>query len=187
MIENTLPEPGYITQIRSQLRRFVLEKTPREKRREWDRAHTFPRDLYQELAEMGLMGLTVPEAYGGSGQDVLAAIVVIEELARAGPFLAGPFIHCAFYGGMNISENGSQAQKEALLPQLARGEIKFAYGLSEPDIGADLASVKTRAHIEGGDVVLNGAKRWCTGADFSDYIYCLVNSAPEGKRYKNLS
>jgi alkylation response protein AidB-like acyl-CoA dehydrogenase len=187
MIENTLPEPGYITQIRSQLRRFVAEKAPREKRREWDRAHTFPRELYQELAKMGLMGLTVPEAYGGSGQDVLAAIVVIEELGRAGPFLAGPFIHCAFYGGMNISENGSEAQKEELLPQLARGEIKFAYGLSEPDIGADLASVKTRAFIEGDEVVLNGAKRWCTGADFADYIYCLVNSAPEGERYKNLS
>ena len=93
MIENTLPEPGYITQIRSQLRRFVAEKAPRDKRREWDRAHTFPRELYQELAKMGLMGLTVPEAYGGSGQDVLAAIVVIEELGRAGPFLAGPFIH----------------------------------------------------------------------------------------------
>jgi alkylation response protein AidB-like acyl-CoA dehydrogenase len=88
---------------------------------------------------------------------------------------------------MNISENGSEAQKEALLPQLARGEIKFAYGLSEPDIGADLASVKTRAFIEGDEVVLNGAKRWCTGADFADYIYCLVNSAPEGERYKNLS
>ena len=187
MIENSLPEPGYIAQIRSQLRRFVAEKAPREKRREWDRAHTFPRGLYQELAEMGLMGLTVPEAYGGNGQDVLAAIVVIEELGRAGPFLAGPFIHCAFYGGMNISENGSEAQKKELLPQLARGEIKFAYGLSEPDIGADLASVKTRAHIEGDDVVLNGTKRWCTGADFADYIYCLVNSAPEGDRYKNLS
>lgn len=187
MIGNSLPEPEHISLLRQQLRRFVEVKAPREKRREWDLAHTYPRDLYRELAELGLMGLTVPETYGGAGQDVLAAVVVIEELARAGPFLAGPYIHCAFYGGMNISENGSEEQKAELLPRLARGEIQFAYGLSEPDIGADLASVKTRARIEGDEVVLNGAKRWCTGADFADYIYCLVNSDPQAPRYQNLS
>ena len=69
---------------------------------------------------MGLTALTVPEQYGGAGQDLVAAVAVIEELAAAGPFLAGPFIHTAFYGGMNLSENGSEAQKAAYLPRLAR-------------------------------------------------------------------
>lgn len=180
-------EPGHITELRRQLRRFVEDNAPREKRRQWDREHTFPRDLYRQLADMGLMGLTIDEAYGGAGQDIVAAVAVIEELARAGVFLAGPYIHTAFYGGMNLSENGSEAQKRALLPRLARGEITFAYGLSEPNVGGDLASVETRAERRGDKVVVNGSKRWCTGADFADYIYCLVRSGPADERYRNLS
>jgi alkylation response protein AidB-like acyl-CoA dehydrogenase len=88
---------------------------------------------------------------------------------------------------MNLSENGSPEQKEAFLPKLAKGELLFAYGLSEPDVGGDLASVKTRAWREGDEIVVRGAKRWCTGADFADYLYCLVNSDSEAGRYKNLS
>lgn len=180
-------EPGHVAELRRQLRRFVAEKAPRELRRRWDREHTWPREAFRELAAMGMCGLTVPEEHGGQGRDVLAAVAVIEELARAGAFLAGPFIHCAFYGGMNIAENGSQAQKAALLPKLARGELLFAYGLSEPDVGGDLSSVRTRARLEGDAIVVNGAKRWCTGADWSDYIYCLVNSDADAPKRQALS
>jgi alkylation response protein AidB-like acyl-CoA dehydrogenase len=180
-------EPDHIRALRDQLKRFVAEKAPREKRRLWDKTHAWPRELYAELAGLGLMGLTVPEEFGGAGQDIVAAVAVIEELARAGPSLAGPFIHCAFYGGMNIAENGSAAQKAELLPRLAKGALLFAYGLSEPDVGGDLASVKTRAWREGDEIVVRGAKRWCTGADFADYLYCLVNSDAEAGRYRNLS
>jgi alkylation response protein AidB-like acyl-CoA dehydrogenase len=180
-------EPDHIRELRRTLSRFVAEKTSRDMRRAWDRAAAWPRDLFAELAEMGLCGLTVPEEFGGQGQDVVAAVAVIEELSRAGAFLAGPFIHCAFYGGMNIAENGSDAQKAALLPKLARGELLFAYGLSEPDIGGDLASVTTRATRDGDTIIIRGAKRWCTGADWADYIYCLVRSDGEAQRYRNLS
>ncbi|MBI1187845.1 MAG: acyl-CoA dehydrogenase [Alphaproteobacteria bacterium] len=186
-IENTLPEEEHVTALRRQLQRFVAEKAPREKRRAWDQAHDWPRDLFAELAAMGLCGLTVPEEHGGGGQDIVAAVAAIEELARVGPALAGPFIHCAFYGGMNITENGSDAQKRALLPKLARGELLFAYGLSEPDVGGDLASVKTRGRVDGDAIVINGAKRWCTGADFADYIYCLINTAPDAPKREALS
>lgn len=180
-------EPDHIRELRSQLRRFVAEKAPREKRRQWDKTHSWPRELFRELADLGLCGLTIDEQYGGSGQDLVAAVAAIEELTRAGAFLAGPFIHCAFYGGMNISENGSPEQKAELLPKLARGELLFAYGLSEPDVGGDLSSVTTRARREGADVVINGAKRWCTGADFADYIYCLVNTDAHGEKRRSLS
>jgi alkylation response protein AidB-like acyl-CoA dehydrogenase len=180
-------EPDHIGELRRQLRRLVDEHAPRDKRREWDRNHTFPRDLYRRLADMGVMGLTIDEAYGGAGEDIVAAVAVVEELSRAGAFLAGPYIHTAFYGGMNVSENGSEAQKRLLLPRLARGEITFAYGLSEPNVGGDLASVETRAERQGDRIVVNGAKRWCTGADFADYIYCLVRSGPAEDRYRNLS
>jgi alkylation response protein AidB-like acyl-CoA dehydrogenase len=146
-------------------------------------------ELFHKLASLGVCGLTIDEAYGGQGRDLVAAVAVIEELCRAGGFAAGPFIHCAFYGGMNISENGSEAQKRELLPRLAKGELLFAYGLSEPDVGGDLASVRTTARrsADGQRVILNGSKRWCTGADFADYIYCLVRSGEEAKRYENLS
>jgi alkylation response protein AidB-like acyl-CoA dehydrogenase len=181
------PEPDHISALRRQLNRFVEHKAPREQRRAWDKAHTWPRDVFAELAAMGVCGLTIEEEFGGQGQDIVAAVAVIEELCRAGPFLAGPFIHAAFYGGMNIGENGSSEQKAHFLPKLAKGETFFAYGLSEPDVGGDLASVKTRAWRDGDDIIVRGAKRWCTGADFASHIYCLVNSDAEGARYKNLS
>lgn len=181
------PEPDHITEIRRQVARFVAQHMPREKRVELDRRQDWDREAFAEFARLGLIGLTIPEEHGGAGQDLVAATAVIEELAQAGPTLAGPYIHAAFYGGMNLSENGSAAQKAALLPRLARGEIFLCYGLSEPNVGGDLASVETRAERDGGEIVLNGAKRWCTGADWSAYVYCLVRSGPAEARYRNLT
>ena len=182
-------EPDHIRQLREMVRRFVAAEMPPELRRRLDREHRFPPELFRKLADLGVCGLTIDEAYGGQGRDLVAAVAVIEELCRGGAFLAGPFIHCAFYGGMNIGENGSEAQKRELLPRLARGELLFAYGLSEPDVGGDLASVTTTGvrSSDGQSIRINGFKRWCTGADWVDYIYCLVRSGPEDARYKNLS
>ncbi len=187
MRQTFVDEPAHVSEIRDQLRRFVATEAPREKRIAWDKAHAWPRDAYAKLNALGLTALTVPTEYGGAGQDLVAAVAVIEELAAAGAFLAGPYIHTAFYGGMNLSENGSPEQKAEYLPRLAKGELFFAYGLSEPNVGGDLASVETRAELDGDAVVVNGAKRWCTGADWADVIYCLVRSGPAGQRYRNLS
>ncbi len=186
-MQSFIDEPAHVREIRDQLRRFIAAEAPREKRIQWDRERRWPRDVYAKLNEMGLAALTIPQAHGGAGQDLVAAVAVIEELAQAGAFLAGPFIHTAFYGGMNLSENGSPEQKAVYLPKLARGELFFAYGLSEPNVGGDLASVETRAELDGDEVVVNGAKRWCTGADWADVIYCLVRSGPAEDRYRNLS
>lgn len=182
-------EPEHIRQLRETLARFVASEITPDLRRQLDREHRFPPELFRKLAELGVCGLTIDEAYGGQGRDLVAAVAVIEELCRGGAFLAGPFIHCAFYGGMNISENGSPEQKQTYLPRLARGELLFAYGLSEPDVGGDLASVTTTAEKteDGRFLRLDGFKRWCTGADWVDYIYCLVRTGPEQDRYRNLS
>jgi alkylation response protein AidB-like acyl-CoA dehydrogenase len=180
-------EPEHVTEIRRQLSRWVAEKMPREKRREWDKAATWDRALFKELAEMGLIGLTIPEAYGGQGEDIYAAAAVIDELCQGGSSMAGPFIHAAFYGGLNISENGSKAQKEELLPKIARGEMFLCYGLSEPNVGGDLPNVETRVERKDGELIIKGAKRWCTGADWSDYIYCLCRSGDPGDRHGNLT
>ena len=182
-------EPEHVRLLRETLRRFVAAEMPPEAVRRWDREHRFPRDLFAKLAALGVCGLTIDEAHGGQGRDLVAAVAVIEELTRRGAFAAGPFIHCAFYGGLNISENGSDAQKRTLLPRLAKGELLFAYGLSEPDVGGDLASVRTTARRsdDGRTVILHGMKRWCTGADWADYLYCLVRSDPDAPRHRNLS
>ncbi len=186
-LQTFIDEPEHVAQLRDTVARFVTQHAPHDARVAWDKAHTWPRDVYAELNKLGLTALTVPEAYGGAGQDIVAAIAVIEELAQVGPALAGPYIHTAFYGGMNLSENGSESQKREYLPRLAKGELFFAYGLSEPDVGGDLASVSTRARLEDDTVVIDGAKRWCSGADWSDVIYTLVRSGEPGDRYRNLS
>lgn len=182
-------EPEHIRLLRDSMKRFVERELPRDRIRAWDRAGEAPLEVFWKLSETGVCGLTIDEEYGGAGRDLVAAIAVIEELSRRGGAAAGPFIHCAFYGGINISENGSDAQKAALLPKLAKGEILMAYGLSEPDVGGDLASVATQARLseDGSKVILNGTKRWCTGARFADYIICLVNSDPDAPKYQNLS
>jgi len=181
-----IDEPEHIGQIRDQIARFIEEDMPREKRIEWDKQAIWPRDIYAKFNEMGLTGLAVPEEYGGVGIDLVAAIAVIEEISRGGMALAGPYIHTTFYGGVNLSHNGSEEQKSEYLPRIAAGEMFLSYGLSEPDIGGDLASVKTTAVLDGDKVVINGAKRWCTGANWSDFIYCLVRSGDGDARYKNL-
>ncbi|MFO1293798.1 MAG: acyl-CoA dehydrogenase family protein [Rubrivivax sp.] len=182
-------ESEQTTLLRETIRRFVERELPREKARELDQKADFDRETFRRLCELGVTGLTVPEEYGGAGVDILSAIVVIEELAKRGSSLAGPFTHCAFYGSMNMLENGSEEQKRAFLPRLARGELTFAYGLSEPDVGGDLASagVTARLSADGSKVVINGTKRWCTGARFADYIYTLVRSGAKEDRYRNLS
>lgn len=180
-------EAEHITMLRDTLQRFIAKELPREKARRLDRECDFSDETFAKLCELGVTGLTIPEEYGGLGIDIVAAVATIEELAKRGSSLAGPFIHCAFYGGMNMVENGNEAQKRKFLPKLAEGKLLFAYGLSEPNVGGDLASAAVTARIEGDEVVINGTKRWCTGAHKADYIYTLVRSGAADAKYKNLS
>lgn len=179
--------PEHIVMLRESLRRFVAEQMPREAAAAWDKSNVFPRDVFDKLAQLGVMGLTIPEAYGGAGRDILATMIVIEELSRRSLAISVPYIMAACYAGMNIVECGSEEQKRRMLPRVAEGKLLFAYGWTEPDVGADLASVKTTAVIDGGEVVVNGAKRFCSGAAISDYIFTLVRSDPSLPRYRNLS
>jgi len=180
-------EPDHIRQLRDMLERFVDKEMPRSKAALWDKQNHFPRDVFDRLAALGVFGLTVPEAYGGSGRDILATMVVIEELSRRSLAVSIPYIMSTCYAGMNLVECASEEQKRDLLPRVVAGALIFAYGWTEPDTGADVASVKTRAERVGDKVVIQGAKRFCTGAAESDYIYTLVRSGPEAQRYQNLS
>ena len=184
---NQFQEPEHVTMLRDTLRQFIEKEMPRDKVREWDKGDHFPREVFNKLADLGLTSLTVPEKYGGNGKDMLATIAVIEELSTRSLGVASGYIFCACYAGLNLSEAASEEQKQELLPKVAKGELLFSYGISEPDVGADVASVKTRAVIEGDEVVINGAKRWCSGPNVTDFIYTLVRSGQEEEWYKNLS
>lgn len=176
-----------ISQLRDVLQRFVEKEMPRDLAAHWDKEEEFPREVFDKLAALGVMGLTVPEQYGGAGRDIVATMVVIEELSKRSLALSVPYIMSACYAGMNLVEYGSEEQKRELLPRVADGSLMFAYGLTEPDVGADLASVRTRARRVGDKVVINGAKRFCSGSDICDYIFTLVRCGDEGDRYRNLS
>lgn len=180
-------EPEHVRLLRDSVRRFVEAEMPRDRARVWDRDNIYPADVMAKLGAMGLMGLTVDESHGGAGVDIYATMAVIEELAKRSVAVACPYIMAVCYAGMNLGESASEAQKKDMLPKVAAGGLLFAYGLSEPNVGGDLAAVETTARRDGDEVVINGAKRWCTGAHIADYIFCLVRSGPKEDRYKNLS
>ena len=180
-------DPEHIVMLRETLRRFLEKEAPRAKMAQWDREDRVPRALFDKIAELGVCGMTIPEEFGGTGRDVLGTMVVVEELSRRSMVIGTLFLMNACYGSMNILASGSDEQKARLLPRLAGGQLLFAYGLSEPDVGSDLASVTTRAERRGDVVVINGSKRWCSGAEIADYIYALVRSGEPGSRYSNLS
>jgi len=173
--------------LRDLLRRFLDKEVPAALAERWDREDEVPRSILKELSALGVCGLTVPEEYGGMGRDVLGMVTTIQELARRSVALAYMFIMNACYGGLNIADLGSPEQKRRLLPGVCEGNVLVSYGLSEPDVGADLASVSTRAERHGDTIVINGTKRWCTGAAVADYIYMLVRSGEPQARHKNLS
>jgi alkylation response protein AidB-like acyl-CoA dehydrogenase len=173
--------------LRDSVRRFVAQHMPREAAQRWDKDNVFPRDVFAALGKLGVMGLTVPQDYGGQGVDIPATMAVIEELAKRSAAVACPYIMSACYAGMNLVESGSEPQKRAFLPKVAKGEFLFAYGLSEPNVGGDLAMVETTARREGNRIIVNGTKRWCTGAHVADFVFCLARTGVKDERYKNLT
>lgn len=173
--------------FRDSLRKFLDDVATPEAITEWDRNDEISRSVLEQMGELGVCAVSVPEPYGGLEQSVLVQLMVIEELSRRSSALASIYIQCAGYAGLNLAELGSEKQKQELLPKVCEGKLVFALGLSEPDIGADLASVTTKAALHGDTIVIDGAKRWCSGAEYADYIYALVRSGPAEDRYKNLS
>src|ERR671935_946292 len=129
---------------------------------EWDRQHGFPRELLGKLADLGLLGVCIPEEYGGAGADFLSYILVLEELSRAD---AGVGVTVAVHTSaatLPIVRFGTDAQREELVPPLARGDRLGAFALTESDSGSDAASLRTRAEPEDGGWRLTGAKQWIT-------------------------
>jgi alkylation response protein AidB-like acyl-CoA dehydrogenase len=137
----------------------------------WDREHHFPRDLFARLGELGLMGVCVPEEYGGAGADFVSYVLVLEELSRAD---AGVGVTVAVHTSactLPILAWGTDEQRSRFVPPLARGEVLGAFALTEPEAGSDAGSLRTAARPAGGGWRISGRKQWITnGRDAATFL-----------------
>ncbi len=171
--------------LKETVRRFVETEIPREMAQEIDEKDTFPHELLQKLCDLGFMGMNVPEAYGGQGGDVIDQMIFYEELSKRLPVLAWAAGNILLYGNEIIGTNGSDAQKQKYLPKLARGELKFAYALTEPNAGSDAASIRTKAVKDGDHYVINGSKMFITGAGIADIV--VTNTRTAESKFKGIT
>jgi short/branched chain acyl-CoA dehydrogenase len=157
--------------VRKTVREFAEERVA-PVAEELDREHRFPYELVAELAELGLMGMPIPEEYGGGGTDTLAYAIAIEELTRIDSSVAITVAAHTSLGTMPIFLFGSDEQKREWLPQLASGEKLGAFGLTEPGAGSDAGATRTRAELRNGQWVINGSKIFITnaGTDISGVV-----------------
>jgi alkylation response protein AidB-like acyl-CoA dehydrogenase len=152
-----------------------------------DRDHAFPYAIVQKLAELDLMGIPFPEEYGGAGGSAQDYALVVEELTRVDSSVAITLCAHTSLGTQPLYLFGSEEQKQRFLPRLCRGEILGAFGLTEPEAGSDAGNTQTRARLEDGEWVINGAKQFITnaGTDISGLVVITAvtgDGAGEGRR-----
>ena len=160
--------------------RDVCEREVAPHTAEWDAGHQVPMDALRTLGELGLLGVIIPEEYGGTGFDYTALTLLVEELAR---YDAGLSVAVAVHAGLcaaPLLRFGSDEQKERYLPRLATGELLGAYALTEPDAGSDTASIRTRATAAGDGFRLDGTKTWITNGGFADFFIVFARTGGPG-------
>jgi alkylation response protein AidB-like acyl-CoA dehydrogenase len=164
--------------LRDTVRQFALEKVA-PVAEELDREKRFPYELVAELAELGLMGMTIPEEYGGGGTDTLAYAIAVEELTRIDSSVAITVAAHHSLGTLPIYYFGTDAQKRQWLPELASGAKLAAFGLTEPNAGSDAGATRTTGRLEDGEWVIDGAKMFITNAG-TDITACVTITAVTG-------
>jgi alkylation response protein AidB-like acyl-CoA dehydrogenase len=166
---------------RNSVHEFVAREV-KPKARQVDETGEFNWEAVHKMGPMGLLGLNIPEAYGGAGVDAVSAAIAIEELGWG---CGSTALAIAAHNGLGCAPVvlfGNEAQKNRFLPRAASGEGKLAaLALTEPGAGSDLqGGVRTRAERVDGEWVINGSKAWCTNASIADFIVVLVRSDPDG-------
>ncbi|WNV82445.1 acyl-CoA dehydrogenase family protein [Umezawaea sp. Da 62-37] len=148
---------------------------------------TYPADIVEGMKEMGLFGLTIPEEFGGLGESLLTYALVVEQIARGWMSVSG-VINTHFIVAHMLKQHGTDEQKAKYLPRMATGEVRGSFSMSEPELGSDVAAIRTRAVKDGDDFVVNGQKMWLTNGGSSNLTAVLVKT-DEGaeKPHKNLT
>lgn len=158
--------------------KFVAREMPKEAVAAWDAGSEFPQELLGRLAEIGLMGASIPEEFGGSGGGVVEETIVLEELAKHSSTLALAYGLDISFGAVTIERHGTEAQKREFLPKIVTGECHFALSLTEPDGGTDiLGAMKTVAVADGDDYVINGAKVFTTGLNIASWLFVVARTS----------
>ena len=139
--------------------------------------------IVRRFAEMGFLGINLEPALGGQGAGHLEAVLVLEEIAKISPAVAFPVFESCFGPVLAIQHFSNQGLKEKVIPKVCRGEMMVAVSMSEPDAGSALTDLKTRATVHDGRIIINGQKRWCSGAGHADayVVYCRMSDEPGAK------
>src|SRR4051812_9794271 len=145
---------------------------------EYDHEDKFPDQVVEQMKELGLFGVTIPEEYGGMGLDLTTYAMIVEELSRGWISVSG-IVNTHFIGSYLLMKFGTDEQKEKFLPKMATGEIRAAFSLSEPGLGSDVQAISTRAKKDGDDWVVNGTKMWVTNGLRSGLVFLLAKTDPE--------
>src|SRR4249919_1062146 len=156
---------------------------------ELDREKRFPYEIVEKLGELGLMGIPFPEEYGGGGGDSLAYALAVEELTRVDSSVAITLCAHTSLGTQPIYVFGTEEQKHEWMPRLCAGEVLGAFGLTEPEAGSDAGNTKTRARLEDGEWVIDGAKQFITnaGTDISGVVCITAVTGGDGNGQREIS
>jgi acyl-CoA dehydrogenase len=137
----------------------------------------FPEEFWQDLADNGWVGISIPEEYGGQGLGMQEMVTVMEEIGHAGAWSAtAAFILTPIFGGETLVAHGTEEQKERWLPQIADGSARWALGVTEPNAGLNTRNIETRARKEGDEYIINGRKMWISGVAEADRITMLART-----------
>ncbi|MDR6627121.1 acyl-CoA dehydrogenase family protein [Caulobacter segnis] len=174
---SALADPELIEALRQTVRALCRDFPPAYWRG-LDREKAYPTDFVAAMTKAGLLGVLIPEEYGGGGLGLVAAAAILEEVHASGGNAAA--LHAQMYTMGTVLRHGSQAQKEAWLPRVADGSIRLqAFGVTEPTAGTDTTSISTFARREGDAYVINGQKVWTSRAEHSDLMVLLARTTPK--------
>jgi alkylation response protein AidB-like acyl-CoA dehydrogenase len=148
----------------------------------FDHEDEFPEDIVEQMKELGLFGVTIPEEYGGMGLDLTTYVMIVEELSRGWISISG-VINTHFIGSYLLMKYGTDEQKDKFLPRMATGEVRAAFSLSEPELGSDVAAIKTSAKkVDDDTYEINGQKMWVTNGLRSGLVFVLVKTDPDAEK-----
>lgn len=162
--------------LRSSLRRFLQDELTPALVRQIDDDDQVPEFLVARMVELGYLGATYPEEYGGGGGDLFHLLILMEELSAVSAGLAGVLGTTVLFGGLNLLHSGTEEQRRAYIPGMCRGEVRCAMAITEPDAGSDVAGITTRAEPDGDTWLLNGRKVFITGAYEATMVLVVARS-----------
>ncbi len=154
----------------------------------YDHEDEFPEPIVEQMKELGLFGVTIPEEYGGMGLDLATYAMIVEELSRGWISISG-IVNTHFIGSYLLIKFGTDAQKQRYLPRMATGELRAAFSLSEPELGSDVQAIKTSARrLDDGNYEINGTKMWVTNGLRAGLVFVLVRTDPAAEpKYRGMT